>query len=274
MVLASVALTARAEPPAAAPAQPDTLPVTRTSGDLKLTFTRLELIPPPPGADLDDPNEASWTRLAFRPEWGGRSLREWVTQQVTVTDASGRTYSPRRLSTYLGKDEGAITFPGPVWRLDQPWTVRIELARTSPVQSYDFWNVYNPDEILTVRALQVPATGRIVTLGQMAEAQGAKVQLLGFAAGDTELPGAIPVKYPFPTLHWRVERPKGVHVTFLRATDANGAVIQPKGAASGTGRGGERYARELLVPAGTGEVYVAFGVHKSRFFELTAVPSP
>lgn len=271
VMLACLALVASAEPPA--PVQPDALPVTRTSGDLKLTFTKLELIPPPPGADLDDPNEVSWTRISFRPDWGGRAMREWLTQGVTVTDVSGRTYTPKRLSTYFGKDEGVLTFPGPIWRLDQPWKVRLELARTSPVQSYDFWNVYNPDEILTVRALQVPAAGQVVRLGQVAEAQGARVQLLGFAAGNTELPDAIPVKYPSPTLHWRVERPKDVHVTFLRATDAAGNVIKPMGAASGTGRGGERYARELQVPAGVREVYVAFGVHKSRFFEVTAVPT-
>ena len=265
-----VALAARAEP--AAPFQPDSLPVTRAAGDLKLTFIGLELIPPPPGADLDDPNEVSWTRVSFRPDWGGRPLREWSTQQVTVTDAAGHSYSPRRLSTYFGKDEGNVTFPGPLWRLDQPWKVRIELARTSPIQSYDFWNVYNPDEILTVRALRVPPPGQVITLGQIAEAQGARVQLIGFAAGDTRMPDAIPVKYSSPTLHWRVERPKDVHVTFLRATDAAGKVITPRGAASGTGQGGERYARELQVPAGTGEVYVAFGVHKSRYFEVTAAP--
>jgi len=74
--------------------------------------------------------------------------------------------------------------------------------------------------------------------------------LLDFAAGKTELPDAIPVKYPSPTLRWRVERPKDVHVTFLRATNAAGNVIKPMGAASGTGQGGERYARELQVPAG------------------------
>lgn len=271
-VLACLALAASAEPPA--PAPPDAFPVTRISGDLKLTFTGLALIPPPPGAELDDPNEVSWTRVSFRPEWGGRPMREWMTQRVTVTDVSGRTYTPKRFSTYFGKDGGALTFPGPIWRLDQPWKVQVELARTSPIQSYDFWNVYNPDEILTVRALQVPAAGQVVKLGQMAEAQGAQVQLLGFAAGNTELPDAIPVKYPSPTLHWRVERPKDVHVTFLRATDAAGTVIKPMGAASGTGRGGERYARELQVPAGVREVYVAFGVHKSRFFEVTAVPTP
>jgi hypothetical protein len=270
-VLACLALAASAEPPA--PAQPDAFPVTRTSGDLKLTFTGLELIPPPPGADPDDPNEVSWTRISFRPDWGGRAMREWMTQSVTVTDVSGRTYSPKRLSTYFGKDAGALTFPGPIWRLDQPWKVRIELARTSPVQSYDFWNVYNPDEILSVRALQVPAAGQVVKLGQTAEAQGARVQLLGIAAGNTVLPDAIPVKYPSPTLHWRVERPQDVHVTFLRATDAAGNVIKLRGGASGTGQGGERYARELQVPDGVREVYVAFGVHKSRYFELTGVPS-
>lgn len=269
--LACLALAASAEPPARV--QPDVFPVIRTSGDLKLTFTGLELIPPPPGANLDDPNEVSWTRVSFRPEWGGRSMREWVTQQVTVTDVAGRTYTPKRLSTFLGKDGGAVTFPGPIWRLDQPWKVRIELARTSPVQSYDFWNVYNPDEILTVRALQVPPVGQVVTLGQTAEAQGARVQLIGFAAGNTMMPDGIPVKYPSPTLHWRVERPKDVHVTFLRATDAAGNVIKPIGAASGTGRGGERYARELQVPAGVREVYVAFGVHKSRYFQVTAIPT-
>lgn len=269
--LACLALAASAEPPA--PVQPDVFPVIRTSGDLKLTFTGLELIPPPPGADLDDPNEVSWTRVSFRPEWGGRSMREWVTQGVTVTDVSGRAYTPKRLSTFMGKDGGAVTFPGPIWRLDQPWKVRIELARTSPVQSYDFWNVYNPDEILTVRALQVPPAGHVVSLGQTAEAQGARVQLIGFAAGNTTMPDGIPVKYPSPTLHWRVERPKDVHVTFLRATDAAGNVIKPMGAASGTGQSGERYARELQVPLGVREVYVAFGVHKSRFFEVTAVPT-
>ena len=69
-----------------------------------------------------------------------------------------------------------------------------------------------------------------------------------------------------------MERPKDVHVTFLRATDAAGNVIKPMGAASGTGQGGERYARELQVPSGVRDVYVAFGVHKSHFFEVTALP--
>jgi hypothetical protein len=35
---------------------------------------------------------------------------------------------------------------------------------------------------------------------------------------------------------------------------------------------GERFARELEVPNGVSEVYVAFGVHKSRYFELAAIP--
>jgi hypothetical protein len=199
-------------------------------------------------------------------------MKEWSTHRITVTDAAGQTYSPKRTSTYFGKENGSVSFSGPVWPTAQPWKVRIELARTSPIQSYDFWNRYNPDEILTVKGLPVPAPGGVVASGQTAEAQGAKLQLLGFAAGNTRLPDALPVQYPYPTLHWRVERPKDVHVTFLRATDAAGRIITPKGAASGTSPTGERYARELEVPSGVREVYVAFGVHKSRFFELTAVP--
>jgi len=254
---------------------PDTLPVIRTEGDLKLTFTKLEAIPPPPGPPTDDPDEASWTRVSFQFDWRGRPMREWSTQSIVVTDLSGQTYSPKRTSTYFsGKGEGSISFSGPIWATAQPWKVRLGLARTSPIQSYEFWNTYNPEEILTVRGLPVPAPGEALTSGRVAEVQGAKVQLLGISGASTKLPEGLPVRYPHPTLHWRVERPKDVHVTFLRATDSAGRVIKPQGAASGAGVGGERYARELEVPPGVREIFVAFGVHKTRYFELTAIPRP
>lgn len=263
-------LTAHARAPAA---PVDTLPVSRAVGDLQLTFTDLRVVPPPPGGDGSDPNEATWTRLTFKYDWGGRPMREWVTQKITVTDPAGQTYSPRRLSTTLRKDEGQISFGGPAWPTNQPWKIRIELARTSAVQRYEFWEAYRPDEILTVRGLRVPSAGQVVASGQVGTAQDARVQLLGLASGGTKLPGGLAVNYPQPTLHWKVERPNDTHVTFLRATDAAGRVIRPRGAAMGVGKEGERYARELEIPAGVGEIYVAFGVHKSRVFELTAVPT-
>jgi hypothetical protein len=272
-LLAGLCPAGRTDPPTPQPLQAETLPVTRADGDLKLTFTALETIPPPPSVDPNDPDEASWTRVSFRFDWGGRPMKEWAVQKITVTDPDGKLYTPRRSSTWLGKGQGAVSFAGPVWPTAHPWKVRLELARTSPFQSYEFWNVYNPDEILTVRGLTVPAGGQVVMVGRVAEAQGAKVQLIGLAGGNTPMPDGLPVKYAGPTLHWRVERPKDVHVTFLRATDAAGNVIKPKGAAMGLGNGGERYARELLVPPGVSEIYVAFGVHKSRYFELTAVPT-
>lgn len=271
-LLGSLGIPARAQAPNPA-LQVDPLPVSRAAGDLKLTFTAVERIPYPGGGDPNDPHEAAWTRLRFQYDWGGRPMREWVPQKITVTDATGQTYSPGRHSSFLGKDEGQISFAGPAWSTDRPWKIRVELARTSAVQSYEFWNVYKPEEILTVRGLRVPAPGQVVTSGQVATAQDAKVQLLGLSATGVKLPGGLPISSAEPMLHWKVERPKDTHVTFLRATDASGKVIPTKAAGMGVGKEGERYARGLDIPPGVGEIYVAFGVHKSRVFEFTAVPT-
>lgn len=252
----------------------ESLPVTLADGDLKVTIRGLATVPPPGGGDPEDPNENSWTRVGVKLDWGGRSTREWALANVQLTDARGTVYKPRRTSTHFTKDgEGEVRFSGPLWSTAEPWRVRLEFARTFPHPPYEPWKVFREDEILTVRGVPVPPPGQTLADGRTAEAHGAKVQLLGYAGANAQVPGGVPFKYAHPSIQYRVERPKDVHVTFLRATDASGKVLKLGAAALGYSAAGECFAREIQVPSGVREIYLAFAVHKSRVFEFTAHPS-
>jgi hypothetical protein len=99
------------------------------------------------------------------------------------------------------------------------------------------------------------------------------VELLGYAGPHAVIPDAFSFKYEHPSVQYRIHRPKDVHVSFLRATDADGKVIPLGASASGYSPKGEQEAKELLVPQGVSEVFLAFAVHRDRVFEFTAVPS-
>lgn len=259
---------------AAPPPPVGELPVEKSDGDLKAVIQSLTLVPPPGGGDPTDLNENSWTRVGLKLDWGGRPTRDWALTQVELTDPRGLTYKPRRTSTYFNKEgEGEVRFSGPIWSTTEPWKVRLSFARTSSLPTYEFWKVFSESEILTVRGIPVPAPGQVIQDGRTAERQGVKVELLGYAGANAAIPDGVPFKYPNPTVQYRIHRPEGMHVTFLRATDAAGKVIPVGAQAQGYSPKGEHYARELKVPQGVREIYLAFAVHKDRVFEFTAQPS-
>lgn len=258
-----------------APNSPAELPLTLTDGDLKVTILQLAPMTPPGGGDPNDLNESVWTRVRLKLDRGEKPIQGWGLASIQVTSSRGETYRPRRTTLHINKDgETTLGFSGPLWSNVEPWRVRLELARTSPYQPYEFWKVFRDDEIITVPAVPVLREGETAAGGKVVEAQGARVRFLGAAGPNAPVAGSLPQKYALPSIHYQVERPKDVHVTFLRATDASGKVL--KQAASGLGytATGEKHVRSFEVPAGVREIYLAMAVHKSRVFEFTAIPSP
>ena len=252
----------------------ETLPAAHASGDFSVTLTALKAnLPSPDGANLDDPNESAWTEADVKLDWGGKPLRDWALQHVTVLDEAGHTFTPKRTSTHFdGKGNGEIRFAGPAWPAGGTWKLRFEFARTSAFPSPDFWNAFRPEELLLVKRLAIPAPGQVNQLDAVATALDARVQLLGVAGANAKLPGGIPVMRSEPTVHYRIEHPRDTYVTFLRASDPAGNVLSSFQTAMGMGREGERYVRQLKVPAGVTEVYLAFAVQKGRTFEWTVRP--
>ncbi len=275
---------APAVPPGAPPARPDTqqpsgidpIPATRADGDLALTVTSIvggEL--PPPSPEPPKPGEETWTHLKVRLRWAERRTGSWQLQRVALSDGEGHTWSPSKTSTRFDQDgAGEIWFAGPTWPLGSPWKVRLELARTSPFGDYRFWNTFGADELLLLSNVPLPEPGGITSLPTEVRLQGTTVRVLGLAAPHTRMPGGLPLNAEDPSVHVRVSPPRPeVHLTFLRATDAEGRVL-PRGAtAQGVEAGAEARAYGVKAPPGLRAVYLAFAVHRSRAFDFTLVPA-
>ena len=195
----SIALSALVLGAAALAQQAPLLPVTLTDGDLKATIKELAIVPPLGERDADDPHDSIWTRVSLKLDWGGPPPRDWAISRITVFDAQGRKYSPMRHSgSNYRTGDGYVFFSGPMWDMTQPWRVRLEFARHFP-NTGDFRKVYEPHELLVVERVPVPKVGEVLKDGRSAEQDGAKLQLIGVAGANAEMPDGLPVK--------RVSRP-------------------------------------------------------------------
>lgn len=267
---------APATPETTAPLTAETLPATKSDGDLELTLSKLTPGLPPPANFRPEPGEETFTRLDLRLHWGDRKASVWRVDRIRLSDGEGHAFTPHHVSMFMdGKGEGNITISGPAtWAVNAPWKVHVELARTSPVPGYEFWKEFSPDELVTLPRVRVPEQGETTPAQVAGNAQGASVQILGLAGPHTRMPGGVPLNDAYPSVHFRYQAPdRNVHVTFLRATDAAGAVIPRGASAMGMGPEGTMYAHGLQVPAGVREIYLAFAVHRNRVFEFTVLPT-
>lgn len=278
-VLALAGVRVLAAPPAPAATTPltaETLPATKSDGDLELTLSRLTTGLPPPANFRPEPGEETFTRMNLRLHWGDRKASVWRVDRILLTDSEGHPFTPHHVSLFLdGKGEGNITVSGPAaWAVNAPWKIHLELARTSPTPDYEFWKEFGPDELVTIPRVRVPEQGETTPARAAGNAQGASVQILGLAGPHTRMPGGVPLNDAYPSIHFRYQAPeRNVHVTFLRATDAAGAVIPRGSSAMGVGPEGTMYAHGLKVPPGVREVYLAFAVHRNRVFDFTVLPT-
>lgn len=137
----------------------ESLPQTRTSGDLEATLESLEVAPTPVGMKLGDP---VWqqTHLEFTLRQGGHPTTNWVAQRIhQLSDATGNEgegagpYDWANGRAFLG----FTRWPLP---LGEPWRMQVDFRQRHGFATNELWEVRKIPIATSTFAL-IPMTNRV-----------------------------------------------------------------------------------------------------------------
>jgi len=162
-----------------------TLPVTRSDGDLTVTLERLEV--GHTGAGLDAPaplgrNDVPLTCLTFSLSQEGVIQPPWALDSIQVADATGNRWRTRRLRMrHLPGQETRFqaAFDGALWPSESAWQFGLELLRTNDFAAAD---------MLIITNLLVPATNQVTNLDQDHQLAGQSLRLVSLLGSQAYPP--------------------------------------------------------------------------------------
>jgi len=155
----------------------ETVPSTRSDGDVAVTLERLEtgyrragLEAPLPGRRDDMP--LTCLTVSLRQE--GAARPPWEIGSLQVSDATGNRWRTITLRTrpLPGQDTHLqVAFDGALWPSESAWRFDLEVLRTDDFAATD---------VLTITNLLVPATNQVTQLNQDYLLAGQPLRLLSF----------------------------------------------------------------------------------------------
>jgi hypothetical protein len=274
--------------------RPEPLPITKRSGDLDFTLSRLvaEADPPSVAPSFSMPEVVfqvyphSWTRADFRISRKGKPAPEWEAVGMTLSDASGNVMTPALPVYYPQAGEAHFAFPSGLPPDEAAWKVRAEFVPTAGFAPADLWTVRGvaapkgwnaaPSSAsatrhgarldLTLRVRRLPVGGSLVVEPQVApEVDGLRVGLVR-ASDDREqmwTPVTRAAGMAFLPAHREVDQHQ-LDVITPNAHLSDSTSWRPP-------EPGRAY--ELRVPADVRTLALTFAVVKSRFVEFMVRPS-
>lgn len=273
----------------------DTIPVTKSDGDVSVTLTNLMAnAPPPPYARRKDSSPDDFAnrcvRIGYDFKQNGHSATNWHPWLVTISDALNNrvqtrmefqdnefmlqhrsAYGPPPVYAPIDQYKGNYFSPG-LWPDEPAWKVRLEFTRNSG---------FNDDEILTLTNLPVRhGTQEEWDTQWIWEPDKTDSSLGDYSINGIKLKLFPPLLVPdqWQTNETRLSvllRPdrdpeqEGMRITLLEATDENGHDI---GAGSAFVHAGYNCSFDFPREREIKSVNLKFALHKSRFVEFSVKP--
>ncbi len=242
--------------------RPEAFPIHRRTDDFSCTLTSLVT-----GLGDIESNERAvpgvppLTRATFRMRRGTLATREWEPVGVTLSDATGNVLSFEDEALIRRGNEQSLYFRGALSLREAAWKLRVELSRTATAS-------FSPEESWTVRGVAVPAARQSTPSGEVVTRKGVRVRFLELAGTDRA--------WYKPRVRLTVEgRMDDLRLT-VRARDQKGRVY----AGYGTSTHGRQQLRKtrcdyfLNLPPDARVLDLTFAVHRSRYVEFLARPTP
>jgi hypothetical protein len=255
---------------------PAPLPIVKHSGDVDFTLTQLATVlghANPMG--LVGSSGDAWTEATFRVTRDGRATRDWEPVEVTLSDATGNSLVRRgSLSHHRGSAYWTQTgdlsyrFDGGLSLDEAAWKMRFEFTRRSLAR-------FAPEELWTVPDLPIASGRKLLPANATTTLDGVTLRLASVARTGTR--PAANGRGPEEWLELvRVEAPSlqpGQAVT-LHARDDRGREFVPTHRILGSPHWSRSDRFLLRIPADARTLDLTFALHRSRFVEFVAKPSP
>lgn len=250
---------------------PEPWPAAKKDGDLEVTLQEFES-----GGRMTGPHgqgseamAARMTRVALGFQQAGRPVDNWRLQTLSISDATGNSWSPYRNSEKVDSrwgTNGTAEFMGALWPSEDAWRLKAEVARTSGFSPDEIWNV----------ALPLPAAGTVTALTNQWEHEGLGVELVGLGSPKTEHPGEF-----ISMARWRGDAKTyslaiklddelaGRRLSVLHVRDQSGGEVK---VARHFGKDDRLQVVFFQPDASATEARFTFVIQRSRFVEFLARP--
>ena len=278
------------------------LPATRRTNDLEIKLVSLAVGP------TGSSSESRWygvnrseARATFDLREHGQPTTNWSITRITVTNVLGESFQMSSLSN--APTPGAIAIHYPMWA-EEPWKVRVELARTSGFAPEEIWtinDVGNP--LLSEEAVRKAEAAAEKARTDLANSLGLKPEQILWDrprnAGvvptttlnwPTNLPGAlvasatvgpVPEPYPpsgrnwpwYPGPQFAFNLPDSIWMTILQVTDENRVVLRQSGSNMGPAPGSSLRTFNFSAPKGWRTVSATIGISRVYTVEFTVKPT-
>jgi hypothetical protein len=241
------------------------LPTSTRDGELEVRLLKLVsgiARPDPPRPAR--PGAAVWSRAELEVLKGGRPI-EWEAGRVTLSDASGNTWSPD--STAQGKVDGRcwLAFGGGLSPEEAAYKLRFTLRQVRG---------FGPAELCTIRGVPVPGRNVVVPVGRGRDLGGGRLTVIDAGGpGAMYRSGGYTLSIGTPGVRVRFDR-RGASpgwIRLLSATDGRGRGVKLMD--EPLTRNGDDIYFPLRLPSARGPVALTFAVATDRTVELTAKPA-
>lgn len=253
--------------------KPETLPATKTDGDLSVTLTKLAA-----GADTgysrdqDNPDDAinKGVEAVFQVKQDGTNAVNWQPGQIETSDATGNHQNGGCNSHWDG-DNLVADYQYGLWP-GEPWKLRVELAKQSGYDDDELWVVKNiPLEPGTQRDFNNWNRNNR-TNRPFAETDLGGLHLKIYPAKQfTDVPAGSQPAGGF-RLEARPAPPPGTQLRLFKITDDQTNDLESWNSGSSWNSNTAEYHYGVRNLDGVTNLIVSIAVQKSRFFEFTAKP--
>jgi hypothetical protein len=267
----------------------ESLPMTKSEGDLEVTLTNLSmgaLLPYGRGRKVPENDPANYcVRLAFGLRQNGHPATNWHAWLVNTSDPAGNQVrgsisgyplggfyeaaSPGQ--PYVPKVDGHFFYPG-LWSDYSPWKIRIEFTRKSG---------FNEDEILTLTNLPVRAGTKQESDEQWSwDEDNTNFTFTSATVNGVQVKVLEPLRTPDDTNGGHLIRIivytdlpvpiEGMRLKVLEASDEQG---RPLANQFQPGPAGRHFFFSFHRVPDIKRLNLKLALHKSRFVEFTATPT-
>lgn len=235
---------------------PQSLPQTKTEGELEATLLTLTTQGMSTNASIYDAK----TFATFNVKVAGAVSTNWRVERVECTDATGNTLTP---TSWGGPSTWPqpFQFSPPLWP-SEVYRIRAEFARSplGPFEDNECWSITN---------LAIPTNGATAKVEATTNLNGFTICLHGLSSpnGPASWPRHMARQY---SLDFAITpEPKDHRFTLLRINDDRGRLITE----CGRGWSTTNYSIGLNLSNDMRRLTVTVAMPKSRFLEFTAQPT-
>ena len=216
------------------------------------------------GEDAASPGAEVRATAVFRFREQGTDTSSWTIGSLAVSDATGNaaragSYSSHSIPNGMILTFGPVPWPGEPWRLDG-WAKRTAAAS------------YPPDELVTLRDVALPISGRTNQLEHAAKASGIELVVKGFCRRTPVAGGGYSSEDLSRLMLEVMELPEGAFVDLVRAEDDQGRALISDMTSTTHGTPLKMEFGFRSVPDDARTLSFTLAVHRGRLFTFLAQP--